>query len=320
MWTLTGHGFPFGDGDPGNELALLRDLPTSQGAPMFAAVLLGTAVVCLGMARGGSAMDPRDPSRRMLLAFGWTVAAALLVVVPTVDLLAFLGYLPMFVVGAPFDWPPVSIGDVVTWPLINQAVAMAGGFLVAGTVLAWQRRTRGACASCGRSDTASQWTRRWDRWAVALAVAVPLVYAVTRFAWLLGIPLGIDADMLQELHDSGGVWAGAGLAAFAVVGAILTLGLVQRWGEVFPRWLPGLRGRRVPIRLAVIPAALVSVAVTSGGLGVLAGARELVDGFDAQAWLVIPHLLWPLWGVALGVATYAYWLRRRGPCPRCGRY
>ena len=26
-----------------------------------------------------------------------------------------------------------------------------------------------------------------------------------------------------------------------------------------------------------------------------------------------------LWGVALGAATYAYYLRRRGRCPWCGR-
>ena len=156
------------------------------------------------------------------------------------------------------------------------------GVLVAGTVLSWQRRTRGACANCGRSDEPQTAAPRWDRLAVGVAIAVPLLYAVTRFAWLLGIPLGIDAAMLRDLHDSGGVWAGAGLAAFAVVGAVLTLGLVQQWGAVFPRWLPILRGRRVPIRLAVVPATLVSLAVTSAGLGTLAGAGELLDGFAAE--------------------------------------
>jgi hypothetical protein len=83
--------------------------------------------------------------------------------------------------------------------------------------------------------------------------------------------------------------------------------------------LPGLRGRRIPTRAAIVPATLVSIAVTSGGLGTLAGAGELIDGFDAEPWLLIPHLLWPVWGVTLGMATYAYWLRRRGQCHRCGR-
>ncbi|MCX4745331.1 hypothetical protein OG455_07305 [Kitasatospora sp. NBC_01287] len=36
--------------------------------------------------------------------------------------------------------------------------------------------------------------------------------------------------------------------------ALLTLGLVKPWGEVVPRWIPLLGGRRVPIKAAVIPA------------------------------------------------------------------
>jgi hypothetical protein len=43
------------------------------------------------------------------------------------------------------------------------------------------------------------------------------------------------------------------------VGAALTLGLVQRWGEVFPGWMFGLARRRIPIALVVIPASIVSV-------------------------------------------------------------
>jgi hypothetical protein len=31
-----------------------------------------------------------------------------------------------------------------------------------------------------------------------------------------------------------------------------------------------------------------------------------------------PTLLWPIWGAALGVAPYAYYLRRRGQCRHCG--
>ena len=116
---------------------------------MFAAVLLGPPSCALGIARGGAPMDPRNPHGRMLLAFGWTVAGALLVVVPTVEVLALLHYLPMLVGGAPFGWPPVDYSEVFSWPLINQAVAMAGGVLVAGTVL--PAAPRGACAA-RRSD------------------------------------------------------------------------------------------------------------------------------------------------------------------------
>jgi hypothetical protein len=87
---------------------------------------------------------------------------------------------------------------------------------------------------------------------------------------------------------------------------------------VFPRWLVGLAGRPVPIMLAVVPASVVSVFVTSASLGLLtdpAFLSLLGTGGTAAA----PMLLWPLWGVALGAATVAYHLRRRGRCPRCGR-
>jgi hypothetical protein len=179
---------------------------------------------------------------------------------------------------------------VFSWPLINQAVAMAGGVLVAGTVVAWQRRTRGACANCGRSDETQRKAPRWDRLAVGVAIAVPS----------RGSP-GCSASRWVSMRP-----------------CCVTFTTAVACGQG-PRWLPVLGGRRVPIRLAVVPATLVSIAVTSGGLGTLAGTGELLDGFDAEPWLVIPHLLWLVWGVALGAATCAYWLRRRGRCARCGR-
>jgi hypothetical protein len=322
VWTLTGDGFPFGHNDADGELSVLRNLPAELGAPLFAAVLLATAVGTFAMT-GPHAVRLRGPGRRVLLGSGWVVAAALLVVVPDARLLAVAGYAPMLLLGAPFGWPPVDYAEVFTWALINQGCCVAGGFLVARTVLAWQRRTGGSCAACGRDEAAAAWATaasaaRWGRWAMAVAAVIPLLYAVTRLAWLAGIPLGISEAFLHELWESGAVWAGAGLGAFAVVGAVLTLGLVRRWGEVFPRWLPGLAGRRVPVMLAVVPASLVAVMVTSASLGLLTSGRFIaLIGTGGLA--VAPMLLWPLWGVALGAATLAYYLRRRGRCPTCGR-
>jgi len=320
VWTASGHGYPFGPNDPDNGTALLRNISPEVGAPVFAGMLLATAVAMLAMA-GRHAVKLSGAPRTFLLAFGWTVAAVLVVVVPTVDLLALTGYAPMLLIGAPFGWPPVDYDQILTWSLANQALCLVGGMLVAATVLTWQRRGRNACASCGRGPAPA--LRRIPvatvaRWATGVAVAIPLAYATTRLAWLAGIPLLVSDEFLRDLRESGGVWAGAGLGAFAVVGAILTLGLVQRWGEVFPRWMPGLRGRRVPIRLAVIPAAYVSAVVLSAGLGLLSGVGKFLDT-GLSPWFVVPHALWPLWGLALGVATYAYYLRRRGRCAACER-
>lgn len=72
---------------------------------------------------------------------------------------------------------------------------------------------------------------------------------------------------------------------------MLTLGLIQRWGEVFPRWMIGLRGRRVPPMLAVIPAALVAVLVTSAGF--MYPRMVLNEGVTADTWTFkLPEVYW----------------------------
>jgi len=141
----------------------------------------------------------------------------------------------------------------------------------------------------------------------------------------MGFPLGISEEFFREGQEVGLWWAGAALATLAVGGAMLTLGLVQRWGEVFPRWVPFLGGKRVPIPLAVVPASLVAVLVTTAGLMfvrlTLTGKLGAILGegvLSARNWAALaPELLWPLWGGALGVATLAYYYRRRGNFRRC---
>jgi hypothetical protein len=194
------------------------------------------------------------------------------------------------------------------WPAVHQGLLCLTGVLLLVAVSA--RRGSVRLDAAGRD----RWTRR-GRWAVAVAVAVPVGYAVTRFAWALDIPLGVTRSMLDELGDAR--YAGASLGAMAVGGAVLTLGLVQRWGEVFPRWMLGLAGRRVPVGLAVVPATLVAVIVTSAGLmfvrlAVTGEMLRLFPGVGDQPAAWIPEMFWPLWGVALAVAAHAYRVRRAG--------
>ncbi|HEX2771377.1 MAG TPA: hypothetical protein VHN18_02965 [Micromonosporaceae bacterium] len=314
VWTLTGGGYPFGPNDlqndnNQNEVTLLRLLPADVGAPVFAAILLIAAVVTLAMA-GNHSVRLRGLPRLALLAYAWLVAAALLVVVPDVEILALAGYAPMLIIGAPFGWPDIDYAAVFDWTLLNKGLAVLGGVLIAYTVLGWQGRTAGSRGSRGAWTSATS-VARWGRWAAYVAAAIPVSYAVTRFAWLAGIALGLSEPTLRGLRDSGGVWAGAGLGTFAVVGAILTLGLTQRWGEVFPRWMPGLAGRRVPILLAVVPASFVTIAVAAAGMAAVSTPRLLGLAADLNA-AFLPMLLWPLGAVALGAATVAYYLRRHG--------
>ncbi|MGC4894692.1 hypothetical protein [Micromonospora sp. DT31] len=303
----TGAGYPFGANAPDADGAtgLLRLLPASAGPSVFAAVLLTGALAALAMT-GPAGWPPRS-LRAPITAYAATVALTLAVAVPGMRVLALLGYAPMLILGAPFGWPPVDYAQVFTWPLFARLVALAGGMLLAAALLRWRRRTALGPAPGWTSPRSAA---RWGRWAAWTAAAIPVLYALTRFAWLAGIPLGMPEEALAEMRADGAIWVGAGLGLFAVAGAVLTLGLVARWGERFPRWLPGLAGRRVPVLLAVIPAGLVALAVLAAGLDVLAAPQfaDMVRAGDAG---VLPMVLWPVWAVALAAATYAYQLRRR---------
>src|SRR5690606_38870941 len=99
--------------------------------------------------------------------------------------------------------------------------------------------------------TAPAAAARWGRIAAYVSMAFPVMYAAERYAWAFRIPLGFDEAGLDELHATGLWVAGVGLGPMALFGALMTLGLVRRLGEVFPRWLPLLGGRVVPVGFPV---------------------------------------------------------------------
>ena len=103
-------------------------------------------------------------------------------------------------------------------------------------------------------------------WARLAAHAVPLCVlpcGLWRIALGLGAPLGLSGE-LAEIYR-GPDWTLTPyvlfLSLFTEAFALLTLGLVRPWGEVFPRWLPGVGGRRVPVTFAVTAAALGALIV-----------------------------------------------------------
>jgi hypothetical protein len=330
FWWLGGAGFPFGTAhDPDAKgVSLLEHARPETTGPVLAVAGLGGAVVAVVLARSRRAGLLGDT----LTGIGATVAGTLSVVIPDYRPLLAVVRAPLLLVGAPFGWPEqVRLSQFATlflpWPVLNQLLFVLGGLLWAGAVLAFRRRFRGACGNCGRDHHPTGWTTpaaaaRWGRWAVAVAVAVPIGYALTRWAWALDIPLGVSREGLhKEAAESPGIWlAGAMLATMGAGGAWLTVGLVRPWGEVYPRWIPYLRGKQVRPRTAIIPATAVAMLVTSAGLMYL---RALAIGrieLTADTWgLFVPELFWPLWGLALGAATLAYHLRRRGRCPHCDR-
>lgn len=197
------------------------------------------------------------------------------------------------------------------------ALLIAGAVLFAALGVLVLRAARGACASCGRPGAA--WTRpeaaaRWGRVATLVAAAGPLPYGLLRMTWLTPWPVGLPdgSDLALRLF-------GLSLGVAALGGAVLTIGLIRPWGEVWPSWVPVLRGRPVPVRVPVLAGGLVAVVLLAASPAMIAiGVAGLASGdwFEAAFLVIFPTLPW---GLALAAAVTAYALRRRGACTACGR-
>ncbi|RKS68343.1 hypothetical protein BZB76_6606 [Actinomadura pelletieri DSM 43383] len=222
-------------------------------------------------------------------------------------LLMLLGYLPMVIVLLlTGDTDP--LGDLTSPGLATQVAVAAG-------IIALLRALRASSATAAPESTAydpaavadaTERTRRWTR----IAMEAPLAYAVTRLLMVVEAPGFRSPDFGSEFRI-----AAFGLAVMSIGGAVLTWGLTRPWGERFPRWMMGLSGRRVPVDLAVVPALIVSALILAASRAIIVGAI----GADAEEWrelretplVGLPHLLWPLWAVALAKAALAYQRRRR---------
>lgn len=139
---------------------------------------------------------------------------------------------------------------------------------------------------------------------MVIAAVRALPYGLVRLAWLTPWPLGGDAAELAAHPEMRLHGLLLGLAALA--GAVLTTGLVAGWGEVWPRWLPVLRGRPVPVAAAVVPGTLVATLFTVAAIPF--SAMAISSGMPE----VLFYFPFPVWGPALGAAVLAYALRRRG--------
>ncbi len=333
-WAVSGRGFPYAprlvSGVMGPAVGRF-----GPGVAWAVVVTVGIPAVVMGAAML-RALRSRA-LRHIFITAGALLAGTLLLLMIDLQLLINLGYTPLGIVklitGAEFG--RVYLKLLTQWATIHQLLCLFGGFFWLAATLSYARRSGDACLYCGRRDGPVGWkspdkAAHWGRIAVYVAMVAPVFYALTRYAWALGIPLGISEEQLRRGQESGTWIAGLFLATFGLVGAVLMLGLVQRWGEVFPRWMIGLAGRRVPLALAVLPASLVSVLLVVGGLTIWSGlaqmiARMVAAGIERIGIIgqmifgVGPTLLFPVWGVALAVATLGYYYRRRGPCSVCGR-
>ncbi|MEU1820312.1 hypothetical protein ABZ543_34815 [Streptomyces roseifaciens] len=157
-------------------------------------------------------------------------------------------------------------------------------------------------------------------WAERAVRLLPLL-ALPLCLWRL--PIGFDHLMGMDAEPmSWARWANVAyvcaLSALTESAALLCRGLVRPWGEVVPRWVPGIGGRRIPPLVAVVPAALGGLVLT--GLLVdwvlrvfhIAGFAEAP--YTSVWWKVLGDVvsgLFVLWGPLVLAVTYAYHRRRR---------
>ncbi|HVM73129.1 MAG TPA: hypothetical protein VMT91_15300 [Anaerolineales bacterium] len=330
-WAVSRRGFPYAHQLASDGMGPLLGR-FGPGVAWIVVMLAGIPAAAAGVAmlRGVRVLRP------FFITFGVLLAGALLLLMTGLDLLVMLGYLPYTIrslfTGAEFGQKYLE--GWAQWATIHQLLCLIGGFLWLAATVCYGRRSVDACLYCGRRDSPEGWqsperAARWGRIAVGVAMVAPVFYAFTRYAWALGFPLGMTEEYWHHGQESGMWISGLFLATFGLAGAVLMLGLVQRWGEVFPRWMIGLAGRRVPIALAVVPASLVSVLLVVGGIGIWSGLARMVANLEAIGlgdtglvggiiFQVGPTLLFPLWGAALAVATLGYYYRRRGLCKVCG--
>ncbi|MGV4980752.1 hypothetical protein ACVB8X_06425 [Streptomyces sp. NRAIS4] len=163
-----------------------------------------------------------------------------------------------------------------------------------------------------------------SRSARLIACAIPLTVLPSSL-WRLPVALRPGIGIGERAYI-------LGLSVLSEVLALTAFGLIARWGEVFPGWVPHLRGRRVPVSAAVVPAGLGATALTllwtvltftTEILGrTITGDRLPADfptrvgGWQALS-LYVCYTPLLLWGPLLAVLTVTY-ARRRRQRPRRG--
>ncbi|GAA3230129.1 hypothetical protein [Actinocorallia longicatena] len=249
----------------------------------------GAAGLCLAAlvtAVAVASSDPAGAPRPALLGAGWAASAALA---------AAAAMLLLDAVGAIF--PGLGL-DFSFAEALNRAACALGGVLLGRATLTAQRRWGGGPASA--LDRTPAWAYAAAHGAVVGCLVRILAQAVVGFG---SSPLDMASALAFE-------------AAFLLAGTLLPLALVHRWGRIWPRWVPFLRGRAVPRRLVLWPATgVASGIVVYFGLMLLQMVWERQHGrnpFPAGNGLDLPEtFFWVAvpayfaWGVGLAFAAVA---------------
>ncbi|GAB3766678.1 hypothetical protein GCM10028864_63280 [Microlunatus parietis] len=219
-------------GTPSDLSAIGPDLVLLTGWPGIA-VLLGAAVIVAAQAVATGPRAAGRPARTtpgtVALTLGGLVSAAALMLAAAMIMLDLVGGL---LPGLGVTFFPVGAASRV-------GCAGAAVLIMIHTRRFWLRnRAAGFVAEPGTSSPG------WVFGAGYLAVAGCLARLAAQ------LTVGLDASP----------WTGGPSMiifeiGFLLAGILLPLALVHRWGRIWPFWVPGLAGRRIPRWLLIIPGA-----------------------------------------------------------------
>ncbi|MFC4338144.1 hypothetical protein [Salininema proteolyticum] len=337
-----------GDGPPSSHPSgpTIRGIFRPDWLPELA-LPIGLAIVALSMIAIGSAGN----RALRLRTFWWVAAVPALILgflIPGPSVLTFAGYLaayllPFIIVGLVFSmrsWKArVSVavgasvlavilflrgslggGDIADmalgtvdaiaamglWPLVELFCSVGGILWIA---IMWKlfsaeisvSKSRGADAV--RRMLSPESAAKWGKVTAYVAAAGPMPYVLARMTWLTPWPYPKPDEAVQL--NPAVISFGLMLGFAAVGGATLTIGLVRRWGEVWPSWMPVLAGRPVNPKAALIPGFAVAYLISAGAPAAIGRAISTGD-LSLVLWIPLP-----IWGPALGLAVFAYGLRRK---------
>ncbi|MFD9940693.1 hypothetical protein ACFWYW_35455 [Nonomuraea sp. NPDC059023] len=281
----------------------------------YAAGGFAALVVVLGVAGGevsgwAGAVGGALGLAGLVLRRSWVVWAGAVVLAFSTfgllqDLVTLLGH------GRPDSWPA----------FLAKAARVVAILLLMGSALVLRRRALGVCGRCGyehadgapvplgfpEASTASGRVR----WVAYAGAASFLPYAAAKVVFGLenGAVLAEHGGLMAEL-----ALFGVDLTALlAVLGIFLLVAMTRPWSQVWPRWVPGLAGRRVPRWLPLVPAWL---GATLGPYGLLGVGYLLVFGTDGLPGYVAQAGIVGFTGVGSAFAVVA-WDYQRRTRPRC---
>ncbi|KRC64625.1 hypothetical protein ASE12_07505 [Aeromicrobium sp. Root236] len=193
---------------------------------------------------------------------------------------------------------------------VSRVACASGGVLLALAARSFRQQSGIRQRGLDRVQAAMTPLDRTPRWAY-VAAYVSMAGCLTRIG--AQAVVGFDESPLSGMAFEG---------CFVLAGTLLPLALVHSWGMVWPRWVVGLAGRRVPRRLVLWPGAGVSVMIVTY-FGVMLGQMVVerlhgrnpfppdgrMDLPETFFWVAVPAYL--VWGAALGVAAIAYHRRTR---------